>query len=344
MNPAQAKLFSWTLASLSAAGLVAFLFLRVMDYQSALEPVSRERMTEVLNDTPSIVSEAGRSAVDYDQVKAALIAYKWNAPPPAKIDTTERQREVIVAPTEKSVADLVKVLGFSVYGPDSERSQAIVKYLPESRVQPPPPEPGMPVRDGVRLRVGSRLAAPIDHIRIASITVYGVEFAFDEEGRESETLLPADFDLSSRLAHVDPSQLQTRPDVIAIPVKPGYVAPSETQHLGRNRYRLGTEDVQTIGDDFPRILSEEVRTRRHRDPKTGRYDGIEITSIAPGSIASRHGAQAGDVVKAINGHPVSSKQEAINFVKNNQEMYEKWEITVENLGQERTVTYLPPKN
>jgi S1-C subfamily serine protease len=81
----------------------------------------------------------------------------------------------------------------------------------------------------------------------------------------------------------------------------------------------------------------------HRDPKTGAYDGIEIRQVPAGSMAANHGAQAGDIIKSINGHPVKSVQEAINFAKNNANLYDVWEIEVENKGQIRIVTYKVPK-
>jgi C-terminal processing protease CtpA/Prc len=115
--------------------------------------------------------------------------------------------------------------------------------------------------------------------------------------------------------------------------------PGKTAQLGANRFRLGTEDVKEFGDRYTEILGREVETSRHQDPRTGKYDGIEIKSVKEGSIAARHGAQEGDVIKSINGHPVNSTQEAINFVKVNSNNYTTWEIVVENHGKTRTVTY-----
>ena len=342
MNPAKAKLLSWTLATLAAAGLVAFALLRLPAYKGELANVSTERMASLLNNTPAIIKGTSDGLVSYDDVRASMIDFKWNAPPPPKAADLRKVAEPAPQPVDESIGKLVKVLGYSVDAADSARSQAILKYLPDSRVAPPRQVQGAP-KEGRYFRVGERLSAPINHIRIVSITIAGVEFGFDDEEREHETLLPADFDLSSRLAYVDPSQLMSRPDTIQISSMRDYVAPVTTQDLGRGRFRLGTEDIQVIGEDYPRILAEEVRTRRHRDPQTGRYDGIEVTSVSPGSVAARHGAQSGDVIKSINGHPVTSQQEAINFVKNNGEMYEKWEIVVSNKGQERSITYLPPK-
>jgi S1-C subfamily serine protease len=57
------------------------------------------------------------------------------------------------------------------------------------------------------------------------------------------------------------------------------------------------------------------------------------------SIAERHGAKEGDVVKSINGHPVNTTNEAITFVKTNKDKYSSWEVVIENKGKTRTVTY-----
>jgi C-terminal processing protease CtpA/Prc len=64
--------------------------------------------------------------------------------------------------------------------------------------------------------------------------------------------------------------------------------------------------------------------------------------VAVGSIAERHGAQEGDVIKSINGHPVTSVQEAITFAKNHANEYTVWKIVVENKGKSRTVIYESP--
>ena len=87
-----------------------------------------------------------------------------------------------------------------------------------------------------------------------------------------------------------------------------------------------------------------MRHRRHRDPKTGKFDGIEIQSVVSGSAAARHGAQEGDVIRSINGHPVTSVSEAITFVKNHEGEYSTWEVIVSNRGVERTVTYYSPSD
>ena len=341
MNPAQAKIVSWALATVTGAALCIYVFASIRTHAEQARNVSTEEMTTRLNATPEIVKGGADSKVAYEDVRAALIDYKWTAPPPPK-EPERTEQAPDPTPVANTIDKLVKVLGFSVDGDDPAGGKAILKYLPEARVPPPVLEPGQIAREGVLKYVGDRLDSPISHIRIVAVTPEGVEFGYDDE-RPGEVLAPAEYDLSSRMAHVDAADLMERRPQFDIPVARGQSIPTETTPLGRNRFRLGTEDMRQIGEDFPRILSEEVRTRRHRDPNTGRYDGIEITSVADGSIASRHGARSGDVIKSINGHPVTSQQEAIAFVKNNQDMYDKWEVVVSNLGQERTVTYFSPE-
>ena len=64
-----------------------------------------------------------------------------------------------------------------------------------------------------------------------------------------------------------------------------------TQAFGQNCYMLGTDDVAYANDNFAQILAEDVRTARHQDKRTGKYDGVEVKSVTPGSFAERHGAE-----------------------------------------------------
>ena len=86
-----------------------------------------------------------------------------------------------------------------------------------------------------------------------------------------------------------------------------------------------------------------MRYRQWRDPSTGKYAGVELTEVQPGSLAAAHGAETGDVIKSINGHPVTSVQEAVSYVKNNSETTSVWEVVVVNQGKERTVIYESPE-
>ncbi|MHC4938816.1 MAG: PDZ domain-containing protein [Planctomycetota bacterium] len=63
-------------------------------------------------------------------------------------------------------------------------------------------------------------------------------------------------------------------------------------------------------------IVEEARTSTYRNPDTGAKEGVLITRIKRGSVASKFGIYPDDVIQMINGRTVRSKSEAINVVKN----------------------------
>ena len=60
----------------------------------------------------------------------------------------------------------------------------------------------------------------------------------------------------------------------------------KTERLSPDRYRLGVE-IEYINANYSEILANGSATR-HRDLKTGKYDGIE-SNVKPDSIAASHG-------------------------------------------------------
>jgi hypothetical protein len=341
MNAAKTKFVTWLFAGALGVGLCVYVIFNLQRLKEVQVPVSTDRMTKVLSDTPAIVEKAD-DIIPYERVQSALITFNWPGTPPPPPDDPIVIDDVPKV-TKQGVDKLVRILGYKVDGRNAADSSVILKYLPEARVQAPPSL--NPNHEGVLKHPGEALDDPIGHIKVRSITVNGVEFAYDDEEREPEVLKPLEYDLDGPIVRVSDAGdiISGRPSIFIPKGRTWSASPKKTEFIGRNRFRVGTEDLQYIGENYPQILSEDVRTGRHKDPNTGRYDGIEIKSVAPGSLAARHGAQTGDVIKSINGHAVTSTQEAINFVKNNEEMYESWKVVVENKGQERTVTYYPPK-
>lgn len=338
MNTANAKLLSWSTACLLGAALCLYVGLFLTRFEEIKTPVSVDRLRSVLDNTPEIVAQA-ENIVPYDMVQSALIKFNWTgkAPPPPPEPTA------VVAkpePSKQGVAELVRILGYKADARDPNGSVVVLEYLGAAQV--PADRNASAGSAGVHVLAGAHLAAPINHIRIVAVTMQGVEFAFDDEEREHEFLMPGDLTLGGNIVQVDPDHVRFRPVGNFQAAPGGSYRPSQTELIGGNRFRIGTEDSALIAADYSRILSEDVRLSAHRDPVTGRRDGVEIQTVRPNSVAARHGARSGDVIKSINGTPVTSTQEAISFVKNNQDAYERWEVVVENMGQKRTVVYLPP--
>ena len=341
MNAAKTKLLTWTAAGGLGVGLSLYVVYNLRHLKEMQAPVSTERMTQVLSDTPAIIEKAD-DIIPYDEVNASLSRFDWTGKPPVEVVDAGEDGPTPPPPTELSMSDLVQILGFKVDTQKPGKGKAILKYLDEARVPAPPS--ATQGRVGVLKLVGDRLDRPLDYVHVAAITLEGVEFAFDDEEREHELVGTRPYPLGDQLVRVDPDQVVHRGNKLPIQQFTGnWTSPEITQQIGRNKFRIGVNDADNFARNYSEILAEDVRTRRHKDSATGRYDGIELTSVSPGSVASRHGAKTGDVIKSINGHPVTSTQEAIKFVKNNEGVYEKWEVVVSNLGQERTVTYFPPK-
>ncbi len=336
MNIGQVKFVSWTVAGLLTLGLGAY----VWSFVSTLEDRRAQPDPELVRAHLSQVQPAplkNDGQVKYDDVRRLFSDLNWTGAMQATV--VEQPTTVVnTAPEVVPVRDLVRIMSVQVDLADPKGSAVFVKYKPRAQVA----NKGL----GVSLvREGESLSQPHEGLRIESITTDGVTFAFADEARAKETLFPIEFDARAHIVQVGPDGVVAPPAAGGITRREGRTTPpGKTTPIGANRFRLGTEDVQDFSDNYLELLSRDVRLRQHRDPRTGRYDGIEISDVSPGSLAERHGATEGDVVKSINGHAVNSTQEAINFVKMNKDKYSSWEVVIENKGKTRTVTYESPGN
>ncbi|HIF40272.1 MAG TPA: hypothetical protein EYQ74_04150 [Planctomycetes bacterium] len=199
-------------------------------------------------------------------------------------------------------------------------------------------------KEKLELRVGNTLPKPHDFAVVHAIKNTGIEFAFKQDGRPNESLAPTSMDDGNLITKLGDGGVRMAKGNEIPRVKSKHSdRPSQTEELGNNVFLLGTEDLDYFGKNYAAILTDEVQTATYYD-EDGKRAGIEIKSIASGSVASRHGAQAGDVLISINGQAVSSEHEAINFVKNNQDQYSVWNVVVERLGRRETIVYTDPNN
>jgi hypothetical protein len=331
MNIGVIKLWAWAVAGLLTLGLAWYVFDFVSHLKEKGQNPDLAKAKQILDsvEPPTIKND---DILTYDDAKRLIAVLDWTGAPKAvakPVDTTP----VVVEKPKLEVTKLVTVLGIQQDLSDPASSQVALRYKPEAAVSDP-------VKAAFSLlKEGEHLVAPNDYARVVSIRAEGVEFAFADEARPHETVKPKEFDSKSQIVIVGPDGVVQQPADITIPRKEEAYRPGKTAQLGNNRFRLGTDDVKEFGDRYSEILGRELETARHQDPRTGKYDGIEIKKVQAGSIAERHGAQEGDVVRSINGHAVNSTQEAIHFVQVHQHEYTTWEVVVENHGKTRTVTY-----
>lgn len=340
MNIGQIKLFSWATTGALTLGLSYYVFdyISTMDVRHA--PPDAKKAKLVLEDVEQVKAKA-EDVVPYSDIKRLFhvtcsdCTSNLNWTGKEKVIEKPVENAVVTEAPKQRASDVVSVVMIKADMADRKNSAVFLKYKASSRVQGAPPM-------GMLVKEGQNLLPPQDKLRIDEITAEGVWVAFEGEERERELIGPARFDVSNMVVEVGPDGVLL-PKPRAVPsANTEAFNPNRTTRIGANAFQIGLEDAKYFEENFQEIFARDVRTARYQDPKTGRYNGIEITSVTPGSIAAQHGAQEGDVVKSINGHPVTSTQEAIHFVKSNSNKYNTWEIVIENKGQTRTVTYHSP--
>jgi hypothetical protein len=348
MNIGQVKILSWGSAGLLAGGLGLYVFAFIRDLDQKRSIPDGKKVQTVLEAVQPLKAKAP-DLVSYDQIRRLYLPscerckndpscrhLNWTGKPPPPPEVAKEPGEVAKAP-KVPVVDLIRIAMVQVDLSNPAQSFVFLKYRPKASVL------ATGAAGGFVLHEGDRLSPPQQAIRVAKIASDGVLFAFDEEGRDSETVSPSEYDLKTMIVQVGEDgvllpKLSPIPTANSAPWRP-----TQTKAFGQNRYMLGTDDITYANDNFAQILAEDVRTDRHQDKRTGKYDGIEVKSVTPGSFAERHGAQEGDIIKSINGHPVSSVQEAINYAKMNANQFSTWEIVIERNGKLQTFYYQSPQ-
>ena len=331
MKISTVSMLCWVTSIAAAAGLGA----SVLDFRGRQEalrrPFDEATVADILKSGVEVV-ETRRSIVDYNQqVRPHWINMNWTGKPPEKI--VERAPETApTKPTYEPVSQILSVLYVQVDVVDPGRSMIFVRYK----------------KGGLQgttddVAQGEALAAPHDKIFVHNIQPDRVVFAFPEDAdRAEETLVPGPGD-GEPLIHVVGEEGIVKPEQRPLPAfqRPVAQVPEQTRLVAQNRWELGTADMEEFGRDYQRILTQDVSTRTHFD-RDGNRAGVEITKVTPGSLAARHGVVEGDIVISINGNPVSSEQEAIKYVKNNQDNFTEWVVVIENMGRRTTKVYRSP--
>jgi hypothetical protein len=340
MNTSQLKLLTWTATGVlgaALAGYVAWFASRLAAIQTS---VPETRLREVLEGVVAVEEESD-AVLPYATVAASIIDLNWTGKPEPVRVVQESEAPVVEAPRD-GVAELVTLMLVSFDAEEPAQGRCVLKYTPKARVTSAPPAGATGVVGWVK-GVGDRLEAPLSHIRIEAVHPDGVLFAFDDEERAHEKVRPREIQLKGITRLEDESQLVQRRNDLSIQRRGlDGPAPARTELVGEGIYRIGYEDAQQFEANYADILAREVSWQPHRDAR-GRPDGIQVTQVQSGSMASSHGVATGDVIKSINGHPVTSPQEAIAFVKNHKDEYTKWEVEVESKGRLKTLVYYSPQ-
>lgn len=337
MNFSRIKALTW-LGTLSVGAYLAWSVTEFLQHKDELSaPVTRDDQLAVLSNV-KVPEPPKTSLVNYDHVSKTFHDMNWTgkeAPKVAKAPTADPK----VMP-KTPVSDLLSVLLLQVDTSDEEGSLGFVKFLEPALAQ------AAKSPDDHVLRVGTTLTGRYDKIMVSAITVAGVEFSFtDDEGRAKEIVPPVAFPTNG------PGIVQVGPGGVIEPEDPSRIftvqdprpfRPKDTYPLGKNSFQLGYQVVEDMNTDYSRILSQDLRYGPHRDSKTGKVDGLKITSVSEGSIPAQHGLKEGEILKSVNGHKVTSTSDLITFIKDEADRTDTWVAVFELRGREFTRTYKSP--
>ena len=339
MNVSRLRTTIWIVSALLTAGLGWYVYEIVVVFKNSQSLVASADVKRVLEDVEDVGGPT-RSLVSSQLVRETFYDFDWTGKPAPIVVEVETPEAVEAEPIYTPVAEIIDVYFLQVDSARPERSRTFIKYKTAANVL------GDAATVGQVLSPGDSLAEPHQYATIVSVTLdEGVTFAFKDEERPEESLRPEEYATEVEIPVVDADTVR-RPGMAMIPQgrRGASWRPTQTTKVGSDSFQIGSEDAEDLGENYAHILSNEVRHRRHRDPKTGKFDEVEIQSVVSGSVAARHGAQVGDVIRSINGLPVTSVSEAITFVKNHEGEYSTWEVIVSNRGVERTVTYYSPSD
>jgi len=101
-------------------------------------------------------------------------------------------------------------------------------------------------------------------------------------------------------------------------------------------WKTTDEGARYLEENWKKVV-EETRASTYVNPTTGAREGILINRIPRGSAASKFGIYPDDVIKRVNGRPVTSKSQAINIVKDEIDNKKRRYIEVEILRNGRTI-------
>ncbi len=113
----------------------------------------------------------------------------------------------------------------------------------------------------------------------------------------------------------------------------------ELKELGKDHFLIG-RNVQSRFGNQQFDLGSMVRASNQ---KRGKGDSeVVIRTVRP-EVSRTYGVQGGDVLISINGTPVSSKSQAINYVRQNPDE-PKYEVVIQRLGKPITKVFYPPED
>lgn len=339
MNIQRWKGIIW-FGSLVVGGLLGYY---VYDFLQRKEVLEREVPDEELSAVLDGIKKPEEQKTDHVAASAMQRVFfnqDWTGLEKVKPVAQTGNTAPTVAPKVR-VETLLKVLAIKVDTSKPDRSVAFVKFV----------DPKLAVHeehDDTVLKPGEHLFPPYQDVYVDAITADGVVFAFDDAERPKETVPTVAY---QSVLRGDLGIVMVGEEGVIMPQsnKRIELAPAgETWHpeqlmqVRKGEWQVGTQTLVDLDRDYSRILSQDISASTYKDPRTGQAGGIKINRVAPNSIPAQAGLTEGEVLKSINGHKVTSVNDAVAYVKANAESTTTWTAVFEKQGREFTRVYHSP--
>ena len=280
----------------------------------------------------------------WNALRDANFTGKEPPPPPEAEDPGAADAEPVAVP--QTPLEDIFVLAAVVEGADASR--IVIRYKPEANIEPPPEaippawssgmdvaaaqpqgRPAMPTFPNDPLGVVHHLALeetlwpPYAHVRLVRVAGETAVFVREDpkvpkEEWQEETIYPEVLSLPQsvlkRLAEtgisVAPNEIAAQPES-APPQSSGWQPVEHTSEID-GRIHIGTRDREVFRRDPNRIFNQDIGTESWRSAN-GQLRGVRITKLAPGYDS--YGLEEGSIIIALNGQPVTSKEQAYKLGK-----------------------------
>ena len=110
----------------------------------------------------------------------------------------------------------------------------------------------------------------------------------------------------------------------------------------------GESDVGKVQSWLEQWGEAEVISKLATKPdvdEQGKSHGLKILSSPEigTPLNASHGIMTGDIIRSINDEPVGSKEDVLNYLRGKGKGLDRYEVVIENNGNERKVVYRVPK-
>ncbi|MDA0666639.1 MAG: PDZ domain-containing protein [Planctomycetota bacterium] len=162
------------------------------------------------------------------------------------------------------------------------------------------------------------------------------------EGGKKMIVKSGAFDVDQTRAFVtDSAQPSTGTNGVGAEGVIAYVPPEETLQVEPGTYAIGSSDVRELERMSQEEILNSVPVRVARDPLSNKVRGLRIRSVPEGSVFSRLGIKADDIVLEVNGQPAVDRDQLFRSMRELDT--DKVVVKVERLGGVRTLTFRLPR-